>query len=433
MKILIVSAYFPPQNSIASLRPYSWAKYFSQAGHDVTVLTTEKKEEPNSLKLDCTSFKVIEVPLKIPFMKSWRMYKERSNANADIKTTIKYKILLYLKTIYNKLSQSTGCFYACRYPDWHDAWAGKAFKLVNDEVWDVVISTGGPYSVHRIGLNLKKDKKAKKWVVDWRDLWTRNHIYSGLKIFHPIEKHLEHQFHAHADLITTVSEGLADTLRQMTSTRVEVIYNGYDPDDYKNIVKIPRKNNKRYEIVYTGTIYRKFRDPAPLFRAVGELAAEKKLSPDNLHITFAGHKSADLSDMAKAYGINDYFTYAGFLPREEALLLQYNADACLFLEYNNPSVKGVLTGKLFEYLYIANYILAIGVAENSEAGALIKKTNSGVCLGNDINKIKNYILNIVENKNYNSIAIKKNFSVIKQFERKRQAMKLLELLENRPA
>jgi len=425
MKILIVSTYFPPLNSIASLRPYSWAKWFSKAGHDVTVLTTEKRVEANSLKLDCTFFKVIEAPLRIPFMKSWYNYKENITQNIDVKNSIKYRLLLNLKAMYDKFSQSTGCFYTCRYPDWHDEWAGRAFKLVKDEAWDVVISSGGPYSMHRVGLNLKKHRKAKKWVVDWRDLWTRNH--NGLRIFHPIEKYLENKFHANADLITTVSEGLADTLRQMTPTRVEVIYNGYDPDDYKNIIKIPRKDNKRYEIVYTGTIYRGFQDPTPLFQAVGELVAEKKLRPNNLHITFAGPKSSDLSEMAKAYGINDYFTYAGFLPREEALALQYNADACLFLEYSNPSVKGVLTGKLFEYLYTSNYILAIGVDENSESGSLIKKTNSGICFGNDINKIKNYILHRVENRNCNNI--KKNFSIIEQFERKRQAMKLLELIE----
>ena len=62
MKILIVSYYFPPQNSIASLRPYSWAKWWSRAGHDVTVLTIEKKILKNNLNLDCSMFKLIEVP-----------------------------------------------------------------------------------------------------------------------------------------------------------------------------------------------------------------------------------------------------------------------------------------------------------------------------------------------------------------------------------
>lgn len=52
----------------------------------------------------------------------------------------------------------TGCFYGIRYPDVHDKWARKVIKYFTEksEKFDVVISTGGPYSVHRIGLYLKK-------------------------------------------------------------------------------------------------------------------------------------------------------------------------------------------------------------------------------------------------------------------------------------
>lgn len=42
MRILIVSTFFPPENSIASFRPYSWAKWWSRAGHEVTVVSTKK-------------------------------------------------------------------------------------------------------------------------------------------------------------------------------------------------------------------------------------------------------------------------------------------------------------------------------------------------------------------------------------------------------
>ena len=215
----------------------------------------------------------------------------------------------------------------------------------------------------------------------------------------------------------------------MTSTRVEVVYNGYEPDDYEDIVKTPRRNNKRFEIVYTGTIYNIYQDPAPLFQAVKELMAEEKVGPDDLHITFAGHKSSNLSDMAKAYGIDEFFTYAGFLPRESALALQYNADACLFLEYNNPSVKGVLTGKLFEYIYIAREIWAIGVDDKTTSGSLIEKTKTGICFGNDVNKIKKYIINrVVDNKHCTNR--ERDMSAVRQFERKMQASKILKIIED---
>ena len=59
-KILIITHYFPPINAIASHRPYSWAKYWSRMGHNITVLTTKKEPKSNDLNLDCSFFKVIE-------------------------------------------------------------------------------------------------------------------------------------------------------------------------------------------------------------------------------------------------------------------------------------------------------------------------------------------------------------------------------------
>jgi hypothetical protein len=62
MRILIIAHYFPPKNSVASLRPYSWAQFWAQSGHDVTVLTTEKVEAPEDLKIDHSRFRVLTLP-----------------------------------------------------------------------------------------------------------------------------------------------------------------------------------------------------------------------------------------------------------------------------------------------------------------------------------------------------------------------------------
>lgn len=64
MNILIVAHHFPPENAMASLRPYSWAKYWSKLGHRVCVLTTQKEvfDAPLTLDLDVTPFDVVELP-----------------------------------------------------------------------------------------------------------------------------------------------------------------------------------------------------------------------------------------------------------------------------------------------------------------------------------------------------------------------------------
>lgn len=375
MKILIVSSYFPPMNSIASLRPYSWAKYWSKMGHDVTVLTTKKIRQRSDLLFDCSTFKIRELELWIPFYSYYK--KEKGIISKHNKLTIKQRILILMKQGYNRFSQKTGCFYGCRYPDWHDIWAKKALKLVNNEKWDLVVSTGWPYSVHRVGLALKKKGKTKLWIVDWRDLWTKNHLYRGLKIFHIVERSLEKKFHKFADIITTVSHGSVSILKSMTNTPVYLVYNGYDPNDFAEILNKPRAINNRLEMAYTGTIYKGFRDPSPLLIAIYQLMQCNKISDKDIHISFAGtnyEHIEKLSDQLELRGICDFL---GLLPRDKVLQLQYDSDILIFLDWNDIKEEGILTGKLFEYLYLGREIIIIRSSHRTEACLLIEESNAG--------------------------------------------------------
>ena len=431
MKILIISSYFPPQNSIASLRPYSWAKYWSKIGHDVTVLTTNKTFHENDLKLDVSMFKIISVPLWVPLKNAYQKEKKYivNSNNLRLRLNIKQKALKIVKSYYDRFIEKTGCFYTCRFPDWHDIWARKAYKYVNNNNWDLVVSTGWPYSVHKIAYKLKKNNQAKKWVLDWRDLWTKNHLFPGLKIFNPIERFLENKFHKTANYITTVSKGLAETLQIMTKTPVVVIFNGYDKEDFQNILLKTRICNKELVIVYTGTIYKDYRDPEPLFKAISELLNEGSIGERDIKLIFAGPKQTDVMYLAQKYNVLNVYEYKGFLPREEALELQYNADILLFLEYQSEQTKGVLTGKLFEYLYISKEIWAIGLNNDSEVGSLIEKSNSGICLGKDIGRIKEEIIKKIQEKKQNKQKLtNKNQELLEIYDREYQAKKMLELV-----
>ena len=101
---------------------------------------------------------------------------------------------------------------------------------------DVVISTGGPYSVHRIGLYLKKQGLVNKWIIDWRDLWTKNPYFRGFPLVCLYEKMLENSFHRNCDKIITVSEECKEILTKQTNKDVITIFNGYDIDDHKSIM-----------------------------------------------------------------------------------------------------------------------------------------------------------------------------------------------------
>jgi glycosyltransferase involved in cell wall biosynthesis len=426
MKILIVAAYFPPQNGIGGLRPYSWAKWWSKTGHDVTVLTTYKKIDSFAVFMGMSGFKVVDLP--VTRYHAGVSIKESRNVPiaADDRNGTKNgnPIVRLLKKILVWFSVETGCFGTIRFPDFHDFWAKKAFEKIKSEKFDVVVTTGGPYSVHRVGLGLKKKYPDVKWIVDWRDLWTRHHEFKGFFLFWPYEYLLERHFHNKADLIVTVSDPLAQMLKEITKTRVEVIYNGFDFDDYRQIENTLRGSNSAFTIRFTGTYFRKFQDITPLFTAVSNLKNRGVLNPGDMVIEFAGGNS-DLTDIAQKWQVTDFFAYLGYLSREKILRLQYDADALLFIEETTgKKYKGVLTGKLFEYLYVSKEIIAIGPDENMSACELIKATNSGLCFGNDVKKIENYLIDRIVRKNPPSY--QKNMDRINSFNRKTQAEKLLE-------
>ena len=82
---------------------------------------------------------------------------------------------------------------------------------------------------------------------------------------------------------------------------------------------------------------------------------------------------------------------------EESLEIQRSADLLLFLESGDLDAKGVLTGKLFEYMVAGVPILALGIGEDFDSAKIIKDTNIGVVVGNNEEKIRHMLLSIINN------------------------------------
>lgn len=428
MKILIVSVFFPPKNSIASQRPYSWAKHLSRMGHDVTVLTTQKFHQDNDLSAPTQKFNLIEVA--VPGMAALSRFLGKPGEPGPVPRNENRRGFLkalkqWLIRGIRKIQQTYGVMYACRMPEIHDLWTIPAYRHIPPGTWDLVVTTAWPYSVHFIGWMLKKKHRTKLWIADWRDLWTDNHLYPGLPVVKDLEQWLENKFNNTADFITTVSIPLADKLSKQHGNKVKVIYNGFDEDDYAALDKKKTfPDDGKIRIVYTGTLYPGKQDPSPLFLAIARLDQAGILLPGKLEVIFAS-KLLDVAGLAEQFGVSSYVTSLGFLPREQALCMQRDADVLLFLEFEAPGVEGILTGKLFEYLHAGPPILAIGISQNSTAGGIIHASGRGCTLGRDIQKIQAWLEYLL--KNNSPPPLPPAEMDIQVYSRASQARKLLEL------
>jgi glycosyltransferase involved in cell wall biosynthesis len=414
MRILIISTFFPPLNSIASLRPYSFAKYFSKEGHDVTVLTTLKGGCHAPLDLSFEGFKVIEVSQNKIVDQAKGVYQEKKRS--------------FLSKSFDTLRKKLGIFSACRMPDFSQTWIKPAVLRIQQEApFDVVVSTSGPFIVHFVAHRVKKSGWAKKWVADFRDLWCDNHIYPGLFPFTLVEKYYEKKFLKCADLVTTVSEPLKTTLEKKRKG-VHVIENGFDPEDLQNLCKdsVFAKDG-RVRIVHTGSIYYGKQDPEPLFQAIAAIAETDPALVNSLEVILVGPNQEPLLSLVEKYKISHLVRLGGLVDRKESLRMQRDADFLLFLPWNDVKEEGILTGKLFEYLFSNTPILAFGGSKLDGGKKLISEMGAGFCFEfKEQDALKAFLVKALKERKKVSLS---HFCKLKKFTREELANKLLQLME----
>lgn len=383
-KILIISTFFPPDPSIASLRAYSFAKKWAKEGHQVSILTV-KKEHKNKDQ----NYNLIEVPFP-PYLNLLKKKYQHQTAPSGEAAVSKRSILKILLNKFDYFRQRYGIFSACRMPDFTDFWIHDAFLAAKAQgPWDLVISTAGPYSALIVGWKLKKQGFTKRWVADFRDYWSNSYVYPGLFPFSFFERWLEKKMMGAADIITTISAPLAEGLKAYHQKEVQVVENGFDPDDFIDLPEKIFPQDQKIRFVHTGTIYQGKRNIRPLFEALYQLRLEKE-NLERFEIIFVGVPSLEINQLIERFHLSHIVKYQGLIPRKQALAMQRDSEFLLFFPWNDEKIDGILTGKIFEYLYSGTHILAIGAQKIEASQELILKQQAGTILS-DTHAVKSFL------------------------------------------
>lgn len=432
MNILIIAHHFPPENAMASLRPYSWAKYWSRWGHKVIVLTTQKAgfDAPLTLFSDSSSreFKVEEISY-LRKKHQDKLGKSVIEQNYSPKKRIVDPIIQWSRKI--RQSAGTGALLSVR-SLWIQPALKRAVQLHDEYSFDVVVSTYGPPAPHIVASLLKRRLPSLLWMADYRDLWNDYNDEIRKWPFSVLENFIENYFVAKADMLTTVSDPLGEILAKRFSKPVFTIENGFDVDDIVkeeecSLVKGNLFNSgDKVTLVYTGKIYAGKRDPYPLLKAIHNLNAKGILNEHNFQALFFSDEIGPLPALIARLKIEHLVKVPGFVERPISLAIQRCADALIFLDWSDPNIDGILTGKLFEYLFSGTPILGIGSQENFAAGKLIKESGCGICLGQDVPKITTVLEQLIAKQ---ALPYQPRPEVLQRYTREGLAQKMLQLLQ----
>ena len=97
---------------------------------------------------------------------------------------------------------------------------------------------------------------------------------------------------------------------------------------------------------------------------------------DNFEMIFVGKVDYQVKSDIETYGLASWIRFIDYLPHNQ-IFEELSKASVLYLPLNNtPNAKGILTGKVFEYLAVGRPVLAIGPSDGDLA-EILKETDSG--------------------------------------------------------
>ncbi|MDR4988330.1 MAG: glycosyltransferase family 4 protein [Bacteroidales bacterium] len=381
-KVLIISYYWPPGGGAGVFRWLKFTKYLRDYGWEPVIYTPENPETPVTDPSLSAQVPPGVCVLKHPIWEPYHLYKLFSGR----KRTDKVQTGFLQEKQHAGFADKAAAWIRGNFfiPDARRFWIRPSIKYLS--AWlsqnrvDALVSTGPPHSMHLIALGLKK-RHGLPWLADFRDPWTQIDFYDKLMLTgmaDSIHKKLEKKVLKHADKVVSISRNCAKDLELIGGRTVEVITNGYDPEDFD---ELPGFSKEAFSICHLGAMNAD-RNPEVLWKALSALMSENQSFRDKVKLLFIGKVDVSVRNSLKEYGLDPVARFIEHSPHREALA-KASCSAILLLALNRtPNVLGIAPGKLYEYLALNRPVLCIGPDEG-DAAEILRETQSGTSVGFD--------------------------------------------------
>ncbi len=386
----MITYYFPPAGGPGVQRMLKFAKYLPDFGWTPAVLTV--REDASYPVRDPSLAR--DIPpgtrvLRTGITEFYRIYRKAAGTAAPLDGNPRSEREGAIARIL-RLARA-GLFVPDGRVGWIPHALGPGTRFAREVGTRAILSSGPPFTTNLIG-GLIAQRTRLPWVQDLRDPWTRAPFYPDRPpLIRALDERLERWTLRHADRTVSVNRNMLEDFRARypevaradaagtaaagavaAGERLVTIPNGFDPADFEGV---PRVTPAKLTLVHTGTIH-SARDPAALRAALADLAREEDGFVDGFEIVFAGRPDVTVEAAFRSPPFDRIARFLGYLEHAASLRLLRAADLCLLLIGDEPQARGMLTGKLFEYLGSGTPILAIAPTDG-EAAEAIARCRSG--------------------------------------------------------
>ncbi len=393
-KVLIITYNWPPSGGIALLRCLKFAKYLRNFGWEPVIYTASNAHYPYT---DDNNFK--DIPegitiLKQPILEPFALFKKLSGRKKDEALNNVVHVRTHKSFIDNFAIWVRGNFFI---PDARSLWVKPSVKYLSkwlkENQVDAILSDGPPHTNTLIACKLAL-KTGLPWLADFQDPWTQVDYYPLLKIGKRADrKHhkLEQLCFKTANKTTIASPSWKKDLEGIGAHNVDVIYYGYDEDDFKNL---EFEKSPKFTISHAGLLGFD-RHPENFLKSIQKVLNDGEIEKSEIEIVLAGQVDFSVLETIKALDLEEIVTLPGHISRMDALRLMVRSHLLLLPLNKAANANGRLPGKLYEYLRARAQILVLG-SIHSDAAGIIHRTQGGITVDyDDYKSTLTYVKNLI--------------------------------------
>lgn len=367
-RILMLVNFFPPAAGGGVYRTLSFIKYLTRLSWEVTVVTPKPGEfwisDPALLGQVPECVRVVRTSSLSGFRVLNRLKGSSVGGRASRRSSALFASL-----------RRIGEFLLV--PDTYVGWVPFAFRaarrLCRSERFDVLYSTSPPDSTHLAAARVAR-MFSLPWVADFRDPWVALHLRRPPTPLHrALHAWMEGRAVA-ADRVLVTSSWHERLLREgRPGCRVERIPNGYDEEEFEGLEELAPPETP-FTITHCGMLTLG-RSSRPFLEGLSILLERHPEIEGRIRVDFIGPRESENERHAERLGLGEAIAFCDNISHVECLMRERTSHVLLLIKHDDERYRGLVPGKLFEYLGARRPILA--VAPEGEASSIVSSLNRG--------------------------------------------------------
>lgn len=392
-KILYLTYHFPPSAGVGIPRAISYARNLPRHGFETHIVAPRNPATPlhdpelvKQIPPETTVHRVFNPEL--PYVFRDRIWKGLRPARIQQFTG---------KRSNNPLKRAaTEAIQRVLMPDPQRLWAPfalrKAAQIIEEHDIRTVLLNTPPFSLMRVGVELKKRFPHIKLIMEVRDDWLGFYLLHFDSAVAPwkasMVQRMERAGMTAADYVVAVNEPQAALMRdrypELPPEKFLSVPNGYAPEQFVDFKPRPRPDGPRMVLGYLGSVYANpIYNPSCFFEAADGLPDE---ALRNIELRLIGRVAIEAAPLLE--GRRLAIRNLGFLPQREAVR---QLEECHYLLHlaNEKTHHGA---KLLDYLATGLPILAC-TPKDGEVARVLRQTGAGCTAeANDAADIRRMLL-----------------------------------------